>query len=142
MNFSAAGITEKIHSGDLSARTLLNFIQRVVESEAQKTVIIFDDFENLNEETIDRVIQPLLTYAPPNLHVAVASRDDRRLKLAKLEMEGLALRLPARSLNFTVDELRLSFEDYLLRNTMRKSAPDGRLACGRKCSRSSVRPTE
>ncbi len=118
VDFSAAGITEKIHSGDLSARTLLNIIQRVVESEEQKTVIIFDDFENLNEETIDRVIQPLLTYAPANLHVAVASRDDRRLKVAKLEMEGLALRLPARSLNFTVDELRLFFEDYLPAETI------------------------
>ena len=118
VDFSAAGITEKIHSGDLSARTLLNIIQRVVESEEQKTVIIFDDFENLNEETIDRVIQPLLAYAPANLHVAVASRDDRCLKVAKLEMEGLALRLPARSLNFTVDELRLFFEDYLPAETI------------------------
>ena len=118
VDFSAAGITEKFHSGDLSARTLLNIIQRAIESEDQKTVVIFDNFENLNEETIDRVIQPLLTYAPANLHVAVASRDDRRLKVAKLETEGLALRLPARSLNFTVDELRLFFEDYLPAETI------------------------
>ena len=118
VDFSGAGITEKFHFSDLSARTLLNIIQRVIEGEDEKIVLIFDDFENLNEETIDRVIQPLLTYAPANLHIAVASRDDRRLKVAKLEMEGLALRLPARSLNFTADELRLFFEDYLPAETI------------------------
>ena len=118
VDFSGAGVTEKFHFSDLSARTLLNIIQRVIEAEDEKIVLIFDDFENLNEETIDRVIQPLLTYAPANLHIAVASRDDRRLKVAKLEMEGLALRLPARSLNFTADELRLFFEDYLPTETI------------------------
>ena len=118
VNFSGAGITEKFHFSDLSARTLLNIIQRVIEAADEKIVLIFDDFENLNEETIDKVIQPLLTYAPANLHIAVASRDDRRLKVAKLEMEGLALRLPARSLNFTADELRLFFEDYLPTETI------------------------
>ena len=118
VDFAGAGISEKFHFSDLSARTLLSVIQRVIEADGQKITLILDDFENLTEETIDRVIQPLLNHAPANLHIAIATRDDRRLKVAKLEMEGLALRLPAPSLNFTVDELRLFFADYLLEETI------------------------
>ena len=114
----AAETTKKYHSSDLSTRMLLSIIQRAVEAEQQRIVLILDNFENLNAEAIDRVIQPLLTHAPTNLHIAVASRDDRRLKVAKLEMEGLARRLSAPSLNFTLDELRLFFEDYLPEETI------------------------
>ena len=118
VDFSKAGVIEKLHFSDLSARTLLSIIHRVIEADKQKIVLIIDDFENLNEETIDRVIQPLVNHAPSNLHIAVASRDDRRLKVAKLEMEGLAIRLPAKSLNFTPDELKVLFENYLPAETI------------------------
>ncbi len=118
VDFARAGISEKFHFSEISADTLLNVVRRVIEVDEQKIVLILDDFETLNEDAIDRVIHPLLTHAPANLHLGVATRDDRRLKVAKLEMEGLARRLPAPALNFTMDELKLFFADYLPEETI------------------------
>ena len=118
VDFFNTGIAEKFHFSDLSRRTLLSIIHRVIENQKSKCVLIMDDFENLNEETIDGVIKPLLNYAPTNLHIAIASRDDHRLKVAKLEMEGLVVRLPAKSLNFTTRELEIFFENYLPTKTI------------------------
>ena len=93
MDFANAGLTEKFHFSNLAARTLLSVIQHIIQGNNQTIIVILDDFENFNEETIDRVLQPLLIHTPANLHIAVARRDDRRLKAAKLEMEGLGRRL-------------------------------------------------
>ena len=118
VDFSKAGITEKFHFSDLSLRTFQSIIHRAIENEESKIVLIMDDFENLNEEAIDSVIRPLLNHAPTNLHLAIASRDDRRLKVAKLETEGLVARIPAGSLNFTPRELEALFEHYLPAKTI------------------------
>ena len=120
VDFFNAGIAEKFHFSDLSRRTLLSIIHRVIENQKSKCVLIMDDFENLNEETIDGVIKPLLNHAPTNLHIAIASRDDHRLKVAKLEMEGMVVRLPAKSLSFTLREMEVFFENYLPAKTIRK----------------------
>ena len=118
VDFLNAG--RNVHFSDLSLRAFLSIIHRAIENQESKCVLIMDDFENLNEETIGRVVEPLLHHSPANLHLAIASRDDRRLKVAKLEIEGLAVRLPVKSLNFTLRELEVFFEDYLSANTIRK----------------------
>ena len=116
VNFSNAGM----QMSDLSLRALLSIIYRVIENEDKKVVLVLDDFENLNEETTAGVIEPLLNHAPSNLHLAIASRDDRRLKVAKLEIEGQVARLPITSLNFTPGEFEIFFKDYLPAKTIRK----------------------
>ena len=120
VHFFNTETAEKFRYSDLSLRNLLSIVHRVIENEKSKCVLILDDFENLNEETINEVIQPLLHHAPANLHLAIASRDDRRLKVAKLELEGRALRLPVKSLNFTRRELEAFFGDCLPGRTIRK----------------------
>lgn len=119
-DFSNAAIAEKSHFSDLSLRAFLSALHRVIENQESKCVLIMDNFENLNEEIIDAVIKPLLDHPPGNLHFAIATRDDSRLKVAKLEIEGQAVRLPAMSLNFTPRELEVFFEDYLPVKTIRK----------------------
>ena len=120
VDFSRAGITEKFQFSTLSLRTFLSVIYRVIETHESKCVLIMDDFENLNEETVDGIINPLLHHAPANLHLAIAGRDDHTLKLAKMEIEGQVVRLPVQSLNFTQRELDVFFEDYLPAKTIRK----------------------
>ena len=120
VDFFNAETPEKFHLSNLSLRAFLSIIHRVIENEKNKCVLILDDFENINEDTIDTVIQPLLHNAPANLHLAIASRDDRRLKVAKLEIQGRAARLPVKRLNFTARELEVFFGDYLPAKTIRK----------------------
>ena len=120
VDFSNTGITEKFRFSDLSFRALFSIIYRVIENQESKCVVIMDDFENLTKETVDEVIKPLLHYAPDNLHLAIATRDERMLELARLEIEGKAIRLPAKSLNFTQRELEVFFGNYLPAKTIRK----------------------
>ena len=88
-----------------STRRLLNLLHGAVENHREKVVLMMDDFDNLNQEVVDAVIDPLIRYAPANLHLVIACRDDGALKTTDLELSGLVRRLDASDLRFTMHEL-------------------------------------
>lgn len=89
-----------------STRRLLNTIHTAVHNHDGQVVLMMDDFDHLGAEIVDAVIEPLIRYAPDNLHLAIACRDDGLLKTADLELKGVARRIGAGDLRFTVNELR------------------------------------
>lgn len=100
-----AGIDGKSVFGNLSVRHFLNVVHTAVERHQGKVVLILDDFEHLGDHAVSTVVEPFIRYAPPNLHIAIASRRDGPLKIADLELRGLAHRLGAEELKFSVDDL-------------------------------------
>ncbi len=88
-----------------SARRLLNCLHGAVERHDRRVVLMLDDFENLSVETVDEIIDPLVRYAPHSLQIAIASRNDTRLKISDLELRGQVHRVGAEDLRFTLEEL-------------------------------------
>ncbi len=105
---------------DLSEREILGRIVHSIAECPDRVVLMLDELETLAASTVDRVIHPLLDYAPDNLHVAIASRDDNALRIARLETRGQAVRIGASQLAFTVADLTALLVRQCDRNTTRR----------------------
>lgn len=109
VKFTGSAIEHRSEFSNLSTRRLLSLLQFLVEREQQRVVMILDDFEHLEAEVIEEVIEPFIRYAPPSLHIAVAGRRDGSLKIADLELRGMVNRLEAEDLIFSYSELQEIF---------------------------------
>lgn len=105
VRFAENDIDGKPVFSDLSVRRFLNIVHAAIERHQRKVVLVLDDFEHLAAEVVAAVVEPFIHYAPPNLHIAVASRRDRTLKIADMELRGVAQRLGADELKFSLDEM-------------------------------------
>ena len=105
---------------NLSVRHLLNVVHTAIERHQRKVLLVLDDFEHLAAEVVAAVIEPFLRYAPANLHVAIAGRRDGTLKTADMEIRGLAHRLSAKELRFSLDELLEFLAPGIDANSIRK----------------------
>ncbi len=105
---------------DISTRTFLGIINHVIDVQDDKVLLILDDFENLDEAVIESIIKPLLGYATDNLHIAIASRDDSRLNVTRLETQGRVVRILADRMRFTLDEIKTFFATELPAKTIER----------------------
>jgi LuxR family maltose regulon positive regulatory protein len=97
--------------GDLSEREVLSLIIHSIAEAPERVVLILDEFETLGAQVVERVIHPILEYAPNNLHVSVATRADSALRIARLEARGQAVRVNANRLAFTATDLKMILSD-------------------------------
>jgi LuxR family maltose regulon positive regulatory protein len=109
--FAQAG--DAAFQGEVVPRQILTLIQRSIENFSEPLLLILDDFEQLSGDTVRSVVQRLLRYAPDNLHLYIATRDDSALDVSRLEVEGAVLRVDATALQFTLPEIRDIFADQL-----------------------------
>ena len=70
----------------------------------QEIILVLDDFQLIEEETIRDALVFLLDHLPSNLHLAIASRSDPHLPVARLRAGGELTELRAADLRFTPDE--------------------------------------
>tara|TARA_R110002110_G_scaffold61225_5_gene172078 strand:- start:13131 stop:15899 length:2769 start_codon:yes stop_codon:yes gene_type:complete len=118
-SLSRAGVLQPTYQdsnafhGELTPRQILNLIQRSIEACTGRVLLVIDDFEKLLPASIEAIMQPLLRYAPENLHLCIATRDDSALDLSRLEVNGEVQRLDATALQFTLPEIREIFSGQL-----------------------------
>lgn len=67
-------------------------------------VLILDDYHLITEDAIHEVIQFLLEYCPPNLHLVIASRVEPPFMAARLRGRGQLLELRSTDLRFSTAE--------------------------------------
>ncbi|SMF55781.1 LuxR family transcriptional regulator, maltose regulon positive regulatory protein [Tistlia consotensis] len=67
-------------------------------------VLILDDSHHLTSPEIARFIEGLLTYAPPVLHLVLATRGQVPLRTGNLLVRGQIVRLDETSLRFSLEE--------------------------------------
>ena len=67
-------------------------------------VLVIDDVHFLEDPEIGSVLDALLSYAPPNFRMLLATRGSVPVKVATLRMRDLVVRLDEASLRFTLDE--------------------------------------
>ena len=80
--------------------TLLNDIAKQPDS----LLLVLDDYHAVDSRSIDEALTFLLDNLPPQLHLAITSREDPNLPLARLRAHGLLTELRAADLRFTVAE--------------------------------------
>jgi LuxR family maltose regulon positive regulatory protein len=81
-------------------------------------VIVLDDYHAIDSRSVDQALGFLLDNLPPQLHIAMTTREDPQLPLARLRARGQLTELRAADLRFTAPEaaeflegLDLSVED-------------------------------
>ncbi|TFC51217.1 LuxR C-terminal-related transcriptional regulator [Cryobacterium shii] len=82
---------------------LTGLINDVAQSPAE-IILVLDDFQLIEEKTIRDALVFFLDHLPSNLHLAVASRSDPLLPVARLRAGGELTELRAADLRFTPDE--------------------------------------
>ncbi|MEM5369563.1 LuxR C-terminal-related transcriptional regulator [Paraburkholderia azotifigens] len=84
-------------------RTLIALVSAIA-SYPNDLMLILDDFHLVADNRVHEAFQWLLDYAPPNLHLALATRTTPSLSLGRLRDQGLLLELDMRDLRFTLAE--------------------------------------
>ncbi|WP_081611388.1 LuxR C-terminal-related transcriptional regulator [Kordiimonas gwangyangensis] len=105
---------------ELPVRTLTGLFLAAVAAHGQRVVLILDAAETIGKSAAHEVLDPILRYAPEDLHVAVATRLTDNLSLSSLRTQGELHEIDAEALKFTPFEqsalLRGQFGKALLKD--------------------------
>lgn len=82
----------------------LTAIVNGVSQSDQKILLVLDDFQLIGDASVRDAVGFLLDHLPPSLHIAIASRSDPLLPVARLRARGELTELRAADLRFTADE--------------------------------------
>ncbi len=77
---------------------------RGIASRKRELVLMLDDVHYLQDPRVFEALRWLLDYAPPQLHIVLASRRVLPLSLARLRSQGLASEFDLDDLRFSADE--------------------------------------
>lgn len=77
---------------------------RGIASRRRDLMLMLDDIQYLEDPRIFEALRWLLDYAPPQLHVVLASRRALPLSLARLRSQGLTAEIDLRDLRFSPEE--------------------------------------
>jgi LuxR family maltose regulon positive regulatory protein len=74
------------------------------EPDADEVLLVLDDYQMVSSHLVHESLGFLLEHRPPELHLALTSRSDPPLALARLRAGGQLTELRAADLKFTTDE--------------------------------------
>ncbi len=95
---------------DLDGWAVVERLLKDLASLDDRTWLIIDDLHELGPGDAQRQLELLVTLAPPQLRFVLATRQDVRLGLHRLRLEGELTEIRAADLRFTLDESRALFE--------------------------------
>src|SRR5215217_4930376 len=67
-------------------------------------VLVLDDYHAIDARAVDDALTFLLEHLPPGMHLAIATREDPSLPLARLRARGQLTEVRASDLRFTISE--------------------------------------
>jgi LuxR family maltose regulon positive regulatory protein len=94
---------------DVISTTLINDLLRV----ERRFLLVLDDFQALQDRSILQVMEKLVTSLPPPLHLALLTREDPSLPLARLRASNRLTELRAADLRFTTLEAACFLNDSM-----------------------------
>jgi LuxR family maltose regulon positive regulatory protein len=100
-------------SSEMDLQRILPALINVVVTSDQKCVLILDDYHLIDSPAIHNALAGLLEHLPENLRIAIGSRADPPLPLARLRAGGYMLELRTASLRFTADETAQFLNDVM-----------------------------
>jgi LuxR family maltose regulon positive regulatory protein len=84
--------------------TLLTRVLNALTSLPADAVLVLDDYHVIDSEPIHAAVAFVLDHLPPRLHLAITTRADPPLPLARMRTRGSLTELRAADLRFTPDE--------------------------------------
>lgn len=97
-------VGQEDHNVQLSAEATVTSLINDIALSRQPMVLLLDDFQLIEDASVRDAVVFLLDHLPPTMHVAIASRSDPLLPLARLRAGGDLTELRAADLRFTPDE--------------------------------------
>jgi LuxR family maltose regulon positive regulatory protein len=91
-------------SAEIDLLPLLPAVINGLISSGRECVLILDDYHLIGSPLIHSALAYLLEHLPENLHIAIGSRSDPALPLARLRASGQMLEIRTARLRFTMDE--------------------------------------
>jgi len=91
-------------SPEIDLQSLLPAVINALISCEQQCVLILDDYHRIGAPPIHKTLAYLLEHLPPNLRIAIGSRSDPPLPLARLRARGQLLEIRTASLRFQAAE--------------------------------------
>ncbi|MCU1676653.1 MAG: LuxR family transcriptional regulator, partial [Frankiales bacterium] len=92
------------YNTQLSVEATLTALINEVARSPHKIILVLDDFQLIEEASIREAVVFLLDHLPSKLHLAISSRSDPLLPVARLRARGELTELRASDLRFTPDE--------------------------------------
>lgn len=84
-----------------SIDTLLPLLLNQIATMPQPAILVLDDYHLLESRTIDQALAFLIEYLPPQLHLAITTREDPSFPLARLRARGHMTELRSADLRFS-----------------------------------------
>ncbi|GIV65662.1 MAG: LuxR family transcriptional regulator [Bellilinea sp.] len=79
----------------------------------QPAILVLDDFQHIQNTVIVRFIQDVITYLPPEFHLAILTREDPALPLARLRSQNELVEIRTNDLRFDPTESSQLFNELL-----------------------------
>ncbi len=92
--------------GSLRADAIAIALLRALLARSRPLLMVIDDWQNVTDTPAHAVLQTLLDFAPPALHLVLVSRSVPALSLARLRAQGMLEELGPAELRFTLDEVQ------------------------------------
>jgi LuxR family transcriptional regulator, maltose regulon positive regulatory protein len=86
------------------AESILVALLNEIIAQPDDLVLVLDDYHVIDARAIDDALAFLLEHLPPGMHLAVATREDPNLPLARLRARGQLTEVRASELRFTLSE--------------------------------------
>ncbi len=92
---------------------VINLLANELASSSDPFVLVLDDLHVLHSEAVLKMLSHLLEHMPPRMHLAILTRTDPPLPLARLRARGQLLDIRADHLRFTQDEIAAFLNDAM-----------------------------
>ena len=106
-----SGMLQGIQPGQFE--NVINLLANELASLTDPFVLVLDDFHVIHAEAVLAILSYLLELLPPRMHLALLSRTDPPLPLARLRVRGQLLDIRADQLRFTRDEIAAFLNDAM-----------------------------
>ncbi len=92
---------------------VINLLANELASFSDPFVLVLDDFHVIHSEAVLKIFSYLLEHLPPQMHLAILTRTDPPLPLARLRVRNQLLDIRADQLRFTQDEIAAFLNDAM-----------------------------
>jgi LuxR family maltose regulon positive regulatory protein len=79
----------------------------------EQVTLVLEDYHVIHAQSIHQTLSFLLEHLPPQMHLAIATRSDPPLPLARLRVRGELCELRAEDLRFTLEEASTFFHQTI-----------------------------
>ena len=87
-----------------STKSILTTLLNEITALPDPFILVLDDYHLINTTAVDSAVTFLIEYLPPQVHLAIATREDPALPLARLRVQGQLSELRVKDLRFSTAE--------------------------------------